>query len=57
MRVQDRTFLEGPYQDPIYRARRERLFLVAVHVAELRRHAFVTRIARGRGRPWVSTWQ
>lgn len=29
--VQDRTFLEGPYQDPDYAARRERLFVVAVN--------------------------
>jgi sulfhydrogenase subunit beta (sulfur reductase) len=28
--IQDRVFLEGPYQDPGYRARRENLFLVAV---------------------------
>jgi ferredoxin len=29
--IQDRVFLEGPYVDPAYRARRERLFLVAVN--------------------------
>ncbi|MEX0704104.1 MAG: 4Fe-4S dicluster domain-containing protein [Planctomycetales bacterium] len=29
--VQDRTFLEGPYVDPGYQARREKLFLVAVN--------------------------
>lgn len=29
--VQDRVFLEGPYVDPGYQARRERLFLVAVN--------------------------
>lgn len=28
--VQDRIFLDGPYADPYYRARRERLFIVAV---------------------------
>lgn len=29
--IQDRVFLEGPYVDPAYQARRERLFLVAVN--------------------------
>src|SRR5690606_24908324 len=29
--VQDRVFLEGPYVDPAYQARRERLFVVAVN--------------------------
>lgn len=29
--LQDRHFLEGLYPDPAYRARREKLFLVAVH--------------------------
>lgn len=29
--MQDRIFLEGPYVDPAYRARREHLFLVAVN--------------------------
>lgn len=28
--IQDRVFLEGPYQDAHYRARRERLFLIVV---------------------------
>jgi sulfhydrogenase subunit beta (sulfur reductase) len=32
--VQDRTFLEGPYQDPDYAARRERLFVVAVNCGQ-----------------------
>lgn len=31
LRVQDRTFLEGPYVDPGYKRRRERLFLIAVN--------------------------
>lgn len=30
MAIQDRVFLEGPYVDPGYRARRERLFVVSV---------------------------
>ena len=29
--IQDRVFLEGPYVDPQYKARRERLVIVAVH--------------------------
>lgn len=32
--VQDRTFLEGPYKDPDYAARRERLFVVAVNCGQ-----------------------
>jgi ferredoxin len=32
--VQDRTFLEGPYEDPDYAARRERLFVVAVNCGQ-----------------------
>ena len=31
LEVQDRIFLEGPYVDPAYKARREKLFLVAVN--------------------------
>lgn len=31
LRLQDRHFLEGPFADPHYGARRENLFLVAVH--------------------------
>jgi ferredoxin len=31
LRLQDQHFLEGPYRDPYYAARREALFLVAVH--------------------------
>jgi ferredoxin len=31
LQVQDRVFLEGPYVDPAYKVRRERLFLVAVN--------------------------
>jgi sulfhydrogenase subunit beta (sulfur reductase) len=32
--VQDRTFLEGPFRDPDYAARRERLFVVAVNCGQ-----------------------
>ncbi len=31
LEIQDRVFLQGPYVDPGYRARRERLFLVALN--------------------------
>ena len=32
--IQDRTFLEGPYRDPTYAARREGLFIVAVNCGQ-----------------------
>ena len=32
--IQDRVFLEGPYVDPIYRARRQTVFIVAVNCRE-----------------------
>ena len=32
--IQDRIFLEGPYQDPHYKARRERAFILAVNCTE-----------------------
>lgn len=32
--VQDRVFLEGPYQEPHYKARRERAFLLGVNCTE-----------------------
>lgn len=31
LRIQDQHFLKGPYRDPYYAARREQIFLVAVH--------------------------
>lgn len=31
LKIQDKIFLEGPYVDPAYRARREALFIVAVN--------------------------
>src|SRR5262245_25583281 len=31
IRVQDKVFLDGPYIDPIYRARREKIFIIAVN--------------------------
>ena len=34
IRTQDRVFLEGPFADPIYRARREQMFVVAVNCVE-----------------------
>lgn len=34
IQIQDRVFLEGAYVDPIYRARRERVFIVAVNCGQ-----------------------
>lgn len=34
IRVQDRVFLDGPYQDPIYRRRREQTVLIAVNCTQ-----------------------
>ncbi|RME62644.1 MAG: sulfite reductase subunit A, partial [Caldilineae bacterium] len=34
IQIQDRVFLEGPYVDPVYQARRERVFIVAVNCGQ-----------------------
>lgn len=34
IRIQDRVFLDGPYQDPIYRRRREQTVLIAVNCTQ-----------------------
>jgi len=34
LRIQDKVFLEGPYRDPIYAARRQNLFLIAVNCTQ-----------------------
>jgi formate hydrogenlyase subunit 6/NADH:ubiquinone oxidoreductase subunit I len=47
MRIQDRVFLEGPYQDPIYRERRERLFVVAVNCTQAASTCFCTSMNTG----------
>lgn len=45
--VQDRVFLEGPYVDPIYRARREAAFLIAVNCTQAADTCFCTSMNTG----------
>src|SRR5690606_880452 len=45
--VQDRVFLAGPYQDPIYRARREAVFLIAVNCTQAASTCFCTSMGTG----------
>jgi ferredoxin len=45
--IQDRTFLHGPYVDPHYQARREGLFVVAVHCAQAAATCFCTSMQTG----------
>ncbi len=45
--VQDRTFLHGPYVDPIYRQRREQALLVAVNCTEAADTCFCTSMGTG----------
>jgi sulfhydrogenase subunit beta (sulfur reductase) len=45
--VQDRTFLGGPYQDPIYRKRREAAFIVAVNCTQAAPTCFCTSMKTG----------
>ena len=45
--VQDRVFLGGPYVDPIYQARRERIFLVAVNCTQAGTNCFCTSMKTG----------
>jgi sulfhydrogenase subunit beta (sulfur reductase) len=47
MRIQDRVFLEGPYQDPIYRERRKQLFVVAVNCTQAASTCFCTSMNTG----------
>lgn len=47
MRVQDRTFLEGPYVDPIYKARREACLIVAVNCTQAASTCFCTSMKTG----------
>jgi len=47
LRIQDRVFLEGPYQDPIYRERRERLLIVAVNCSQPADTCFCTSMNTG----------
>ena len=47
IRVQDRVFLEGPYQDPVYRSRRESLFLIAVNCTQAGSSCFCVSMKTG----------
>lgn len=45
--VQDRVFMEGPYVDPIYAARREQIFVVAVNCTSTASTCFCTSMGTG----------
>jgi ferredoxin len=45
--VQDQVFLHGPYQDPIYRARRESLFIIAANCTQAASTCFCTSMKTG----------
>ena len=47
LRVQDRVFLEGPYVDPIYKARREACLIVAVNCTQAASTCFCTSMNTG----------
>ena len=47
IRIQDRVFLDGPYQDPLYRERREQLFIVAVNCTQAATTCFCTSMKTG----------
>lgn len=47
IRVQDRVFLEGPQQDPLYRERREQLFIIAVNCTQAASTCFCTSMKTG----------
>lgn len=47
IRVQDRVFLEGPYQDPLYRQRRQNLFIIAVNCTQAASTCFCTSMNTG----------
>jgi formate hydrogenlyase subunit 6/NADH:ubiquinone oxidoreductase subunit I len=47
LRVQDRVFLEGPYVDPDYEARRRNLFVLAVNCARAASTCFCTSMNTG----------
>jgi ferredoxin len=47
IRVQDRTFLEGPYIDPIYAARRRQALIVAVNCTQAASTCFCTSMGTG----------
>jgi ferredoxin len=47
MAVQDRTFIHGPYVDPIYQQRRQRAFIVAVNCTQAASTCFCTSMNTG----------
>ena len=47
MRVQDRVFLEGAYVDPIYKARRDAAFVIAVNCTQAASTCFCTSMNTG----------
>ena len=47
IRIQDQVFLNGPYQDPIYREGREQLFIVAVNCTQAASTCFCTSMNTG----------
>lgn len=47
MSVQDRTFLHGPYVDPIYQARREQALIIAVNCTQAASNCFCTSMQTG----------
>jgi len=47
IRVQDRTFLEGPYVDPIYAARRKQALIIAVNCTQAAPTCFCTSMNTG----------
>ncbi len=47
IRVQDRVFLGGPYQDPHYKARREQVFIVAVNCTQAGHTCFCASVESG----------
>jgi sulfhydrogenase subunit beta (sulfur reductase) len=47
IQIQDKVFLDGPYQDPIYRERREQLFIIAVNCTQAARTCFCTSMNTG----------
>jgi sulfhydrogenase subunit beta (sulfur reductase) len=47
IRVQDRVFLEGPFVDPIYKARRDQAFIIAVNCTQAGATCFCTSMQTG----------
>lgn len=47
LRIQDRVFLDGPYIDPVYQARRSSLFVIAVNCTQAASTCFCTSMKTG----------